>query len=88
MSSMLCQVVVSLSIDTNARKVTGYLSEKYVVKATRRHRYNKRDHQETYLVTIGRPNYAERKFIKLCKEVNEPFPIKKLQYQLWPKARG
>lgn len=70
------------------RRVTYYDSPKMVIKATRQRRYSKRGRQETYLVTIGRPNYAEKKFIKMCQRAYEPFPIKRLQYTTWPRARA
>jgi hypothetical protein len=35
--------------------------------------------QTEIVVTIGKPNYAERKFIELAKKAGEPFPIKKIQ---------
>lgn len=64
---------------------TKYLSDKIVVRATRR-RYNgklpaKNQNLEAILV-IGRPNYAQKKFIKLCQKAKEPFPIKKVQLKL------
>lgn len=56
-----------------------YLSDKYVVKATRRGKWDKRDRSVHVLVTVGAPNYLERKFIKACKKAKEPFPVKKIQ---------
>ena len=43
--------------------------------------------QVTFLVTIGKPNYAERKFIEKLKQSGEPFPVKKLQLKFYPKPR-
>lgn len=67
-----------------ARSAVKYVSEKEVVKATRRGRPSKRAYQTQILLTIGRPNYAERKFIKLCKKAGEPFPVKKVQLKPYP----
>jgi len=39
------------------------------------------------VLTIGRPNYAEREFIKLCKKAGEPFPVKKMQLKFYPKKK-
>lgn len=39
-------------------------------------------------LTIGRPNYSERKFIKQCVKAGEPFPIKKIQLKYWPMKKS
>lgn len=31
-----------------------------------------------FVVTIGRPNFAAREFIKECRTVGEPFPVNKI----------
>ena len=59
------------------KQATAYLSRNFVIKATRRFKAGK-NHVEI-VVTIGFPNYAECKFINLCKKANEKFPIRKLQ---------
>ena len=73
--------------DSTVRRATIYLSPKLTAKATRQRRYNKRDTRETFLVTVGVPNYAEQIFIKLCKKAKEPFPVKKVQLRFWPKKK-
>ena len=66
-------------VDGNAYRATKYISDKLVIKATRRHKFDvKADHQEV-VVTIGAPNYSERKFIKLAK--TEPLPIRNVQLE-------
>jgi hypothetical protein len=67
------------------RRATKYISDKLTFKATRQRRFDEWEKQQTYIVTIGAPNYAEKKFIKLCKECGEPFPVKKIVLQSWPK---
>lgn len=61
--------------------------EKLVVKATKRQKPRKGENHTEMVLTIGRPNYAEREFIKLCKKAGEPFPIKKMQYKIYPKKK-
>lgn len=71
----------SAILDGGAVRATKYESEKQVVTATRRlygGKVNKRGNIEI-LLKIGRPNYAERKFITMAKKAGEPFPIKKVQ---------
>ena len=61
---------------------TKYLSPHYVVKVTRKRHGGKllrRQRSETFLVTIGVPNYAERQFIKMCQQTKERFPVKNIQ---------
>lgn len=78
-SDWIKRVVDALMINVEAKRATAYISPTYTIKATRQHRFDKRLRQETFLITLGQPNYAERKFIKLCKKVGEPFPVKRIQ---------
>lgn len=59
-------------------RATKYYSPAFVVRATRR--VQSRSKIEVVL-TMGRPNYRDRDFIKRCKKAGEPFPIKKIQYK-------
>lgn len=86
--------VVRTLLDTpTARKVTLYLSEKLTVKASRmayaddkkRGRFDRRDSRADVHVTVGTPNYEERRFIKWAKKALEPFPVKKLQIKHLPQ---
>lgn len=61
------------------KRATVYDSPKLVIKATFQGKRRKYDLNETILVTIGKPNYAERHFIKTARAAKEPFPIKKAQ---------
>lgn len=73
--------------DKTLRRVTEYVTPTYTAKATRQRRFSGRDKAETILLTIGRPNYRERAFIKLAQSAGEPFPVRKLQLTFWPKKR-
>ena len=55
-----------------------YVSPTKVIKATRRGRKEAGEHAE-FVVSIGKPNYAERIFVKSALAAKEPFPIKKIQ---------
>lgn len=72
---------------TDVRRATYYVSETRTVKLTRQRRYKKRDLSETFILTCGRPNFRERKFVALCKQAGEKFPVKKIQLQYWPNLR-
>lgn len=66
-------------ISTGAYRATKYLDLKHTVKITRQGPTDRRAKTETFLVTIGSPNYAERKFIKTLVAADEPFPVRKVQ---------
>lgn len=83
--SQVGRVVESLMRYIDVQRVTLYIDEKTTLKATRTRRYDGRLGQETFVVTLGGPNYAERKFLKACKAAGEPLPVKKLQLKWWPK---
>jgi hypothetical protein len=86
MKITLDSMVDMLVEEPRLHKVTRYISPHYVEKATRRGRpgKNRITVQETYLITIGKPNYAEKRQIKLYREVKEPFPVKRLQLKWYP----
>lgn len=90
MKTPLNAVVQTLDVllSTGSWKATKYLSDKLVVRAVRRLYGNKFDRYQTEIVlTIGRPNYAERALIKACKQAKEPFPVKKVLIKSVPKKK-
>jgi hypothetical protein len=84
----VCQVVREMSSPGSvAKSIVKYVDPKTVVKITRKHKKDCREVSVTYLLTIGKPNYAERKFVKLCVKAGERFPVSKMQYKFYPKAK-
>ena len=80
------QPVINALLKNKARRVTKYFSPTYVVSATVRSFQGKVDWNSKsleILLKIGKPNYAEREFIKKCKKAGEPFPVKKLQFKFF-----
>ena len=81
--------VIEALLINKASKATMYLSPKEIIRVTRTRftnpksgkKYFERGNVELTL-TIGKPNYAEREFIKLCLKAKEPFPIKKIQFKI------
>ena len=63
-------------------RATKFLSPDLVVKATRPHKFSRRARSETVLLTVGKPNYAERLFVRQCLKAGEPFPVKKVQIRV------
>lgn len=82
--------VVRTVIDAKAHKATKYLSDREIVRATRRLIRGKVPNSKNIdiVLTIGRPNYAERRFIKACKKAGEPFPVRKVQIKHPPKRKA
>lgn len=60
-------VVIALLENVEARMVTKIVNEKLTIKATRRHKPRKRDRVTEVVLTVGAPNYAERKIIRKTK---------------------
>lgn len=83
-SRKLIGQLVEIIVEGEAKKVTKYLSPKLVVKATRHGKVDRRSTQVHVLLTLGRPNFTERQFIKKCEKAGERFPVRKHQIK-WPK---
>ncbi len=71
-------------VNGGAKRATKYLSPSLVVKATRIGKLDLRDSRQSFIVTVGAPNYAERLFVKDYKLTGEPFPVRKIQLK-WSK---
>lgn len=80
------QVVLQV-LAINVLKATKFVSPKLVVRATRTKTSFGRGRNVEITLTIGKPNWAEREFIKLCKKAKEPFPVKRIQLKLIPKKK-
>ncbi len=72
-------VVTQLALGPGVYRATKFLGPDLVVRATRPHKYDRRNRSNTVIVTVGKPNYREREFIKACKKAGEPLPVKKIQ---------
>ena len=68
------------------RQATKYLTPQLTVKATRQRKPDHRSTGDTILLTIGRPNYLERRFVKLCRKAGESvWPVRKVQLRQYNK---
>jgi hypothetical protein len=84
---MLLRLLLCVS-GRRVKKATYYHAPNYVVKMTRRHRGRSNARTQEFVLTIGRPNHAERGFIRKAKKVGEPFPIKKIQLRYFPRRNA
>ena len=87
-STFIPKVIASI-LDGDVRRATKYISPKLVVRAVLQtfkiHGRRPRKGENIQItLTIGRPNYKERDFIKDCKEAKEPFPVKGVIIELIP----
>ena len=76
--------VVTACLEVEAKRATKYLAVDQVVRATRRDWYDGKPPRKgartvEVVLTIGKPNYRERQYIKLLKAAGEPFPVKNIQ---------
>lgn len=76
--------VTSLVIDGGYKKATYYHCYDHVIKATRLFK-NRSERLVQVVLTLGQPNYSERKFIKTAQKAGESFPIKKIQVKSWKR---
>lgn len=72
---MIDIMIEALQQDESVRRVTNFVSPTFAQKVTRQRRLDKRYHSETFIVTMGRPNYAEHERIKKQKLLGTPFPF-------------
>lgn len=86
--------VIETLISQNAQKATQFINEKLIIRATRKtyknstltkkttRKFSRKGDNIEITLTIGKPNWAEKEFIKKCIKANEPFPIKKIQLKI------
>ncbi len=83
-SKEIGDVVSCLLAVPHVRRATCYVATNFTVKATRQRKADGRNRSATMLVTVGAPNFVERRFIRLATEAGELFPVKKIQLKFWP----
>lgn len=77
--------VTGALLESESRRVTKYLAPNYVIKATRVRPVDRRTKREAFYVTMGRPNWRERQFIKTWeKSTGMGFPIHRIQHRAFP----
>lgn len=87
--SVVTKVIEAL-LKNNAYKAVAYVDEKLKIQASRKLFKGKLSDKKgslEILLTIGKPNYQQREFVKQCKKADEPFPVKKIQLKFPPKKR-
>lgn len=82
-SIKVLEVLVNV-LNNGAIKATMYVTPKLIIRAVQKtYKANGgkpiKGHNVEVTVTVGKPNYLEREFIKACQKAGEPFPVKKIQ---------
>lgn len=77
--SQVASALQSLRALRDARRITRLVSPHQTIKVTRQHRPDRRERQEVFLVTIGKPNFVERQLIKTARKNGVCFPIGRIQ---------
>lgn len=77
---------VETVLETGCRKATVYLGSRMVVKCTARHKPDKRETAPSFVITMGAPNFAECRFIRLCFKAGKNLP-KGAQIKWWAKEK-
>jgi len=80
--------VIETLLTVGSHKATKFVAPDHVITATRKcygGKIDGRDKSIDIVLKIGKPNYAEREFIKKCKQAKEPFPVKKIQLKFFKK---
>lgn len=77
---------VETLLESGARKSTVFQHPRLTVVATRRHKPRKNGRSVEIVLTIGGPNYANRKLVKDWLKAGEPFPVKHVLLE-WFKQR-
>ena len=83
----IAQAVETILEEPNVRQATVYFDERTIVRTTARARPDRRSKSTVILLTVGAPNFVERRFIRLCRQAGEPLPVRKVQLKFWPKKR-
>ena len=79
----IAQVTAALMV-SDAKSAIKYLDVKTIVRATWHNKPKANSKRETIIVTIGQPNYRERKFIAKCALECVKLPTKPVLKD-WPK---
>lgn len=71
------------ALASNVRRATSFISPTFVVSVNRRHKPDKRAKSVELVVKIGKPNFREREFIKLCQKSGVAFPLRQVQLKFF-----
>ena len=74
MSSYILKSLDILDERPEIKRATVYVSPTVTVKVTKQKRTRANARQKTFLLSVGSPNFLERRFLKSAKEKKFPLP--------------
>lgn len=74
---------ITCLLETGARQCVVYQHPELSVKVTRRFKPSKRDKSVNLVLTIGKPDFSGRKFVKDCIKAGVKFPVRKPQLKFF-----
>ncbi len=77
--------VVNFTAFRGFRKATAYISPELTIVASRQFKKDRRIRGESIVLTIGKPNYKSRGFIRLYQKAGGSFPVRKIQLEEYKK---
>jgi hypothetical protein len=83
----IAKAVEAVFLD-GVRRAVVFQHPNLTIVATRRHKGRKGERITEILLTIGKPNFRNRKFVKDYLKAGEPFPVRKVQLQFWPEKKA
>ena len=83
------ELVYSLVFQTRIKSAALLVAPDLVIKATARHRPRKHARHTEIIVSVGRPNYGERRYIARFTKAGKGFPAGHILRTYWTKkAKG
>ena len=74
-----------------AKSATKFISPTLTIRASQKLYHGKLPPKNAtsldIVLTIGRPNFEARQFIKKCQKFGEPFPVRKIQLKFPSKSK-
>lgn len=80
--SAIDKVIYALTQE-DVRQATVFVNPGHTVVGTVQGKPRKNAPSVTVVLTMGKPNYKNRAFIKALQEAGEPFPVKKVQVKTY-----
>jgi len=82
-------IIDMMKADKGIKTISKFMARDSVIRVSRsinprKGKSRAKPQSETFLVTLGKPNYDARQFIKLCIKAGEPFPVKRPQIKRYP----
>lgn len=84
----ILRVVSAVVFDPRVKSATAYESPDQTIVATRRGKPDRRERHFELVLTIGRPNYRGRAFVKALLAAGAPFPVREARLCFWPNKRA